>query len=186
MWELETSKSIVIVIISVQYIIPLLNFNLQLKQSFLKRKMVLVLPKQSAVSRDVAVADMAMDGVEQEDEEEDCAMQDSAEIIQLEHHIVYSTSYQVPVIYFKAAFSDGTPLSHEEIFCYIIPDAYQDAIVSQNDHPVLGTPCWYIHPCDTRSLINTMTFDPLDYIKVWLSVYGPIVKCSIPTSMFTR
>ncbi|GAN05652.1 ubiquitin-like-conjugating enzyme ATG10 [Mucor ambiguus] len=128
---------------------------------------------------------MAMGGIGQEEEEERYTAHDSTELIQLEHHIVYSVSYQVPVIYFKAAFSSGTPLSHNEIFQYIIPEAYQDAIVSQNDHPLLCTPYWYIHPCDTRSLMNTMTFDLLDYIKVWLSVYGPIVKCSIPTSMFT-
>lgn len=160
-------------------------FNLQLKQSFLKRSVLIAIPKRSAVNEDTDVADMAMGGMEHEDEE-DCTVQDSTEIIQLEHHIVYSTSYQVPVIYFKATFSDGTPLSHNEIFQYIIPDTYQDAVVSQNDHPILGIPCWYIHPCDTRSLMNTMTFDPVDYIKVWLSAYGPIVKCSIPTSMFTR
>ncbi|KAL9549032.1 hypothetical protein MBANPS3_005396 [Mucor bainieri] len=168
-WELETTKSI-------------------LKQPFLKRKVILAIPKRSAdyENKDVAnVADVAMGDMEQ-DEEEDCTVQDSIEIIQLEHHIVYSTSYQVPVIYFKATFSDGAPLSHNEIFRYIIPEAYQNAIVSQNDHPLLGTPCWFIHPCDTRSLMSTMAFDPLDYIMVWLSVYGPIVKCSIPTSMFTR
>lgn len=141
--------------------------------------------KRSAADLDIVVTDMALDDMEQE-EEEDCTAQESTEILQLEHHIVYSASYQVPVIYFKASFSDGSPLSHKEIFEYIIPDAYQNAVVSQNDHPILGTPCWYIHPCDTRSLMNTMTFDPLDYIKVWLSVYGPIVKCSVPISMFTE
>ncbi|KAK4513075.1 uncharacterized protein ATC70_000113 [Mucor velutinosus] len=164
-WELETTKSI-------------------LKQSFLKQKVLLAIPKRSAVNEDVAVVDMAINGMDLE-EEEDCTVRDSTEIIQLEHHIVYSTSYRVPVIYFKATFSDGTPLSHTEIFQYIIPDVYQDAIVSQNDHPMLGTPCWYIHPCDTPSLMSTMAFEPLDYLKVWLSVYGPIVKCRIPTSMFT-
>lgn len=127
--------------------------------------------------------DIAIDN-EEEDEEECCTVQDSTEIIQLEHHIVYSTSYQVPVIYFKAFYSDGTPLSHKEIFQYIIPDSYQDAIISQNDHPILSIPCWYVHPCDTRSLMKTMTFDSSDYIKVWLSVYGPIVKCNISASMF--
>lgn len=150
-----------------------------MKQSFLKRSVFIVISKRlTNVDIDIAIDN------EEEDEEEYCTVQDSTEIIQLEHHIVYSASYQVPVIYFKAFYSDGTPLSQKEIFQYIIPDSYQDAIISQNDHPILGIPCWYVHPCDTRSLMKTMTFDSSDYIKVWLSVYGPIVKCNISASMF--
>ncbi|KAI9478901.1 MAG: autophagocytosis associated protein [Benjaminiella poitrasii] len=108
------------------------------------------------------------------------------EIIQLEHHIVYSTSYQVPVLYFRAHYQNGTPLRATDIYQYIIPESYQHIALSQNDHPVLGTPFWYIHPCDTRTLMKTIEFEPLNYIKSWLSVYGPIVRCTIPTSMFKK
>ncbi|CEP15939.1 hypothetical protein [Parasitella parasitica] len=122
--------------------------------------------------------------LDDEEEEESCAVQDSTEIIQLEHHIVYSTSFQVPVLYFRVSFSDGTPLSHQEIFQFVIPNDYHDANITQNEHPILGKPCWYIHPCNTRGLMETMAFDQLDYIKAWLSVYGPIAKYNIPNSMF--
>lgn len=109
---------------------------------------------------------------------------DSTERAYLEHHIVYSTTYQVPVLYFTACYTDSTPLSYEEIYQYIVPQSYQHIILSQAEHPILNIPCWYIHPCDTRVLMSTLKFDQADYIKSWLSVQGPLVKCQISMDMF--
>ncbi|KAI8643251.1 autophagocytosis associated protein [Parasitella parasitica] len=160
-WEIETTQTI-------------------LKQSFSRRRICLPVPQRPA---NVDIDNISIMGAV-EDDDEGCIAQESAEIVQLEHHVVYSSSYQVPVIYFTASFSDGSPLSYQEIFQYVVPNLYQDAVITQNDHPILGVPYWYVHPCDTRSLMETMAFDQPDYIKVWLSVYGPIVKCSVPTRMF--
>ncbi|KAI8051921.1 uncharacterized protein B0P05DRAFT_479938 [Gilbertella persicaria] len=98
--------------------------------------------------------------------------------IQFEHHIVYSTSYQVPVLYFKATHLDGTPLSPQHI------DRLSQARLSQLDHPVLGTPFWYIHPCDTRIAMSTFKFKREDYIKTWLSLFGPLVQCPLSLALF--
>lgn len=57
-------------------------------------------------------------------------------------------------------------------------------MISQTEHPLTGTPCWFIHPCDTQKLMNVIQYDYLDYIKTWLSFAGPIVKCQIPKEMF--
>lgn len=29
-------------------------------------------------------------------------------------------------------------------------------ILSQGDHPVLGTPCWYLHPCETSAAVTEL------------------------------
>ncbi|XP_023800468.1 ubiquitin-like-conjugating enzyme ATG10 [Cyanistes caeruleus] len=38
------------------------------------------------------------------------------EVVRYEYHVLYSSSYQVPVLYFRACFLDGRPLSLEEIW----------------------------------------------------------------------
>lgn len=80
---------------------------------------------------------------------------------------------------------DGTPLSLDEIYQQIVPDMYHDqVIITQTDHPVQSTPFWHIHPCDTRELMNEISFESLDYIKTWLSFNGPVVQCQISKEMF--
>ncbi|NXJ02487.1 ATG10 enzyme, partial [Psophia crepitans] len=38
------------------------------------------------------------------------------EVIRYEYHVLYSSSYQVPVLYFRACFLDGRPLTLDEIW----------------------------------------------------------------------
>jgi ubiquitin-like-conjugating enzyme ATG10 len=33
-------------------------------------------------------------------------------------------------------------------------DATPFPLLTQGDHPVLGTPCWYLHPCETSTAIS--------------------------------
>jgi hypothetical protein len=155
-------------------------FISKLKQSFIRRKSTILVPSEPSTARDFEMND-------QVEESEDPTLVNHAvsiESIYLEHHIVYSTTYQVPVLYFTASYSDSTPLSHEEIYRYIVSQSYQHVVLSQAEHPVLNIPCWYIHPCDTRVLMSTLKFDQTDYIKSWLSVQGPLVKCQISIDMF--
>lgn len=80
---------------------------------------------------------------------------------------------------------DGAPLSLKEIYQDIIPDMYHDQIIiTQTEHPLIGSPFWFIHPCDTRKLMDTIQFKYENYIKTWLSFNGPIVKCSLSKDLF--
>ncbi|KAI7901844.1 autophagocytosis associated protein [Cokeromyces recurvatus] len=153
-----------------------------LKQTYLKRNTIVLLNKPTIDYTSFNLNENQLIEEENDPSIIDQHMTDNS--IQLEHHIVYSTSYQVPVLYFKANYNNGTPLSHAEIYKYIISEVYQHIALSQNEHPILLEPFWYIHPCDTRTLMKTFEFKSLDYIKVWLSVYGPMVKCSMSTDMF--
>ncbi|KAI9258331.1 autophagocytosis associated protein [Helicostylum pulchrum] len=138
-----------------------------LKYAYLRRSGLLVVAARSfSAEEDTAVT-----------EELDPASIETTnmETIQLEYHIVYSTSYQVPVLYFKACYQDATPLSLQEIFQKTIPSIYHDqVIITQTEHPLTGTPFWFIHPCDTQKLMGIVQFEYLDYIKTWLSFAGPI------------
>ena len=72
-----------------------------------------------------------------------------------------------------------------EICKQIVPDTYDDQVmITQTEHPILGTPFWHLHPCDTRKLMNSIPFAYLDYIKTWLSFNGPVLKCHIAKEMF--
>ncbi|GAA5805189.1 hypothetical protein HPULCUR_010703 [Helicostylum pulchrum] len=71
--------------------------------------------------------------------------------------------------------ANATPLSLQEIFQKTIPSIYHDqVIITQTEHPLTGTPFWFIHPCDTQKLMGIVQFEYLDYIKTWLSFAGPI------------
>ncbi|CAO3696598.1 unnamed protein product [Rhizopus stolonifer] len=45
--------------------------------------------------------------------------------IKVEYHIAYSISYRVPTLYFQPSYyQDGSPLSLQDIYQYIVPKSY--------------------------------------------------------------
>jgi len=73
-----------------------------------------------------------------------------------DYHIVYSTTYQQPVLYFNAFKPDGKLLTHNEILytLQISPGSENHPFISQKEHPVLGIPFYHIHPCETSKLMK--------------------------------
>jgi hypothetical protein len=57
-------------------------------------------------------------------------------------------------------------------------------MITQADHPLLGRPYWYVHPCETGSLLKTMGADEENVVKQWLSWVGPLVRCHVPPELF--
>ncbi|NWT54738.1 ATG10 enzyme, partial [Erythrocercus mccallii] len=51
----------------------------------------------------------------------------STEVVRYEYHVLYSSSYQVPVLYFRACFLDGRPLTLDEIWGSVHA-SYQDRL----------------------------------------------------------
>uniref|UniRef100_A0A8C9F6R6 Ubiquitin-like-conjugating enzyme ATG10 n=1 Tax=Pavo cristatus TaxID=9049 RepID=A0A8C9F6R6_PAVCR len=81
------------------------------------------------------------------------------EVIRYEYHVLYSSSYQVPVLYFRACFLDGRPLTLDEIWksvhvCYQgrLQEGPWDTI-TQQEHPLLGQPFFVLHPCRTNEFM---------------------------------
>ncbi|ORX50555.1 hypothetical protein DM01DRAFT_1096478 [Hesseltinella vesiculosa] len=124
------------------------------------------------------------------------ADQSPTTVVTLDYHILFSPSYQVPVLYLDAFFTDGRQLTLDDLYRLVIPPVYKDDLqkahlqaqgsVTQADHPILGRPFWYVHPCDTQTLLRTLSpAPPLDaYMKTWLSLVGPVFQCPVPLHWF--
>ncbi|KAJ2955195.1 hypothetical protein NQZ79_g8770 [Umbelopsis isabellina] len=117
--------------------------------------------------------------------------------LQIEYHVVYSSSYQVPVLYFNAYYSNGSVLTRDELDQFVINPNYREPLksstllqqgsVSQQEHPVLGLPFYYIHPCDTASLMTQVNISDINcYITSWLSFFGPLVGLYLPSKLGTE
>ncbi|XP_064294503.1 ubiquitin-like-conjugating enzyme ATG10 isoform X2 [Phalacrocorax carbo] len=117
------------------------------------------------------------------------------EVIRYEYHVLYSSSYQVPVLYFRACILDGRPLTLDEIWksvhaCYQarLLEAPWDTI-SQQEHPLLGQPFFVMHPCRTNEFMSSVLTGSwkqqnrhTNYIILWLSTVGPVVGLNLPLS----
>ncbi|KAJ7283730.1 hypothetical protein C8J57DRAFT_1293396, partial [Mycena rebaudengoi] len=100
-------------------------------------------------------------------------------------YIVYSATFQVPAFYFTLHDASGSPLSLDDLvqttlfhrfafegtesttFALSLP-ASAFPLLSQGDHPTLGTPCWYFHPLGEQRLERWM--------ETWFMVLGTVVS----------
>lgn len=116
--------------------------------------------------------------------------------VRLEYHVVYSVSYEVPTLYLNASHTSGKSLSMNDIW-KLIPSFYGPptsakwGILSQQDHPILNRPFYYIHPCHTATALSAVLSRPKDvpvigatpdctnYILTWLSMFGPLVGLNL-------
>jgi len=96
-----------------------------------------------------------------------------------EIHIVYSISYQVPVVYFNVFHPDGNLFQLDEIQSLM----KEAVIITQCDHPVLSIPFWSVHPCETK-VFMTEIFDSglekCNYLVSWFSLV--LTSISFPIS----
>ncbi|XP_014450898.2 ubiquitin-like-conjugating enzyme ATG10 [Alligator mississippiensis] len=118
----------------------------------------------------------------------------AAEVIRHEYHVLYSSSYQVPVLYFRACFLDGRPLTLDEIW-EGVHECYQARLlegpwdtITQQEHPLLGQPFFVLHPCRTNEFMASVLALSqkenryMNYISSWLSIVGPVVGLNLPLS----
>lgn len=82
--------------------------------------------------------------------------------VHIEYHIVHSFSYEVPVLYFNATYSNGRQLSLEDTWRllskqFVSRDVDCWGMVSQQEHPILHCPFYHIHPCHTAKVMELAT-----------------------------
>ena len=131
------------------------------------------------------------------------ASQDSGEnVLKYDCHVIYSTSYQVPVLYFNVYKQTGALLTLDEIWQQV-PALYQERLkhekwtfITQQEHPLLMTPFYQLHPCHTSKLMaqvssmSAYSASPqasdvntaervCKYLISWLSTVGPVVQLSM-------
>ncbi|XP_033837890.1 ubiquitin-like-conjugating enzyme ATG10 [Periophthalmus magnuspinnatus] len=111
---------------------------------------------------------------------------------QFEFHVVFSSSYRTPVLYFRAFSLEGKSLSLEDVWSFIQPKlrlTSQDALlntITQQEHPLLGQAFFMLHPCKTqdfmRPVLQTAQQEnrAVNYVLTWLSVVAPLVGLDVP------
>ncbi|XWS47130.1 hypothetical protein CRYUN_Cryun14cG0126500 [Craigia yunnanensis] len=115
-------------------------------------------------------------------------------------HMVYSNTFKVPVLYFRAYCSDGRPLPLDEIEKELPACSSKElskskwTFITQEDHPYLKRPWYKLHPCGTGECMKLLflsdTAQPKfeavveQYLLSWFSVVGKVVGLRIPFKMF--
>lgn len=119
--------------------------------------------------------------------------------------VVYSPSYQVPVLYLTFAHCSTNPSvplpSPDGVYEILVPAGFKTAMrsvglmgaLSMAEHPVVGSPAYFIHPCHTQEamspLLENATLDSSDvnhrkatnYLMLWFGVIGASVGLSVST-----
>ena len=131
-------------------------------------------------------------------EDDDAAALDATNIQLICYHytIVYSESYQVPVIYFTASWQDGKQLQLQQVWDQIpLTSNVVDKLstLTQTEHPLLGIPCYHVHPCNTATMMSSVLEDEIQdtddlkwqtrYLIMWLSLISPLVNLPLATSL---
>ncbi|KAJ2657993.1 E2-like conjugating enzyme atg10 [Coemansia sp. RSA 1200] len=124
----------------------------------------------------------------------------------VDYHVAYSAGWRVPVLYLQVFVrsNDGTGQSAHAT---MDPTAISDALLVDDkdvrdslaavefggalgiqDHPVLGQPFTYLHPCHTATLLRTVgasfakdAVGAAEYVAAWLSLVGPAVGLTLPS-----
>ncbi|KAJ7700006.1 hypothetical protein B0H17DRAFT_1048224 [Mycena rosella] len=121
-----------------------------------------------------------------------------AETLTCLQYIVYSATFQVPAFYFTLHDASGSPLVLDDLvqttlfrrfafegtestsFAVSLPTS-AFPLLSQGDHPTLGTPCWYFHPCQSAAAVDEI-MDELGeqrlmrWMETWFMVIGTVVS----------
>ena len=117
------------------------------------------------------------------------------QLLSFEYHVLYSSSYSVPALYFKVHGSNGKALRLEE-FWEIVPESFLDAtstdskwkFVTEQEHSYLGKPFFHLHPCRTAEAMRAIRKDTADYpfLLSWFSCYGPFANLYLPNEFYTK
>lgn len=159
-------------------------------------------PEESEREQQMLPAEVASDDDDNDvDEDEDgvcCVSDGSSRVLQYEYHVLYSCSYQTPVLYFRASTLEGRSLSLEEVWHSVHPN-YKLRLqqspwdsITQQEHPLLGQPFFMLHPCRTEEFMRPVfqaaqqEHRQVNYVVTWLSVVGPVVGLDIPLSYSTQ
>ena len=85
----------------------------------------------------------------------------------IECHVVYSDIWSCPVFYFNASHASAT-LSCQELF-QLVHSPSDSIVISQTYHPVLNIPFYYLHPCQTSSVLKDWEQEK-EPLRLWITM----------------
>jgi ubiquitin-like-conjugating enzyme ATG10 len=118
--------------------------------------------------------------------------------------VVYSPSYQVPVLYLTfatASTNKSIPLpAADEIYEMLVPQGFKApmrdvgvmGVLSMAEHPITGMPAYFVHPCRTQEALAPLMEEPshkvgsepaVEYLLLWFGVIGASVGLSVPLNL---
>ena len=160
---------------------------------YLSKKSTVVLQKAAPVR------DHDIEIVNTEEEYEDAGVVDLAIrphddteekfILTCEYHVIYSSSYQVPVLYFTACYCNGKLALLNDLWELLpinslVKENGKWGVLTDTEHPFLLRPFYHIHPCHTAKMMAALGAGDAsghcdNYVLAWLSVFGPLVGLSL-------
>lgn len=115
------------------------------------------------------------------------------ELFLIKYHVVFNEVFQCPALYFNIYDSTDQLLQPQQVVDlfqrigqsrgYIPVNNFNPYnFITQGEHPILQTIFYYIHPCETHSLMETicMNTTPRNYIYSWLSFFGKAINLHVP------
>lgn len=101
--------------------------------------------------------------------------------------ITYNSTWHCPVLYFTVESATGF-LSRTEILQQLGVIDDDCSFVSAEEHPVTGTPTFFLHPCETTEMLKTIcpTMDPASCLWAWCSIVFPSVGLLISPMEYVK
>uniref|UniRef100_A0A7S4SVK3 Ubiquitin-like-conjugating enzyme ATG10 n=1 Tax=Ditylum brightwellii TaxID=49249 RepID=A0A7S4SVK3_9STRA len=121
-------------------------------------------------------------------------LNDNMSMVEWIVNVCYSDVWSVPVMYFRCQRIDGTTLTRSEVLHALqYSESSGDSwdFVSEEEHPILGIPSFFLHPCQTSLLLNLLEDGlgdgkcaPGCLLLSWLSMVLPAIQYRITSEQF--
>jgi len=105
-----------------------------------------------------------------------------SELLHCEYQVVYSSSYNVPVLYCRMWTTSGRLLATQEIWKFAPSAARGWSQLTVVPHPISDTPWVQVHPCKTAEIMGevlSVGSSSENYIVTFLSIYGQAVGLNL-------
>lgn len=118
------------------------------------------------------------------------------------YDIIFSISYQSPVVYMTFSASTGAPWvpSLDFVYLHVVPSSHKSILqapqdygapfggLSISDHPITNTPAFFVHPCRTTEALASLTdtaetLGAAEKLLKFIGVIGNSVGLVAPTSV---
>jgi len=133
-------------------------------------------------------------------------------VFAMQQYVVWSATFRVPAFYFTMHDAAGTPASLDRVYnssflsktrslseapasvaaVFVLSPAGDNSttpfpLLTQGEHPVLGIPCWYFHPCETSAAVQEIVKETIGevwkesdedlarWLEAWYMILGGVV-----------
>ncbi|BEI83001.1 hypothetical protein CcaverHIS002_0308690 [Cutaneotrichosporon cavernicola] len=164
------------------------------EQGYLARRATLLLPSEGI-----------QEGEEEElwEEEDDAVAPHAPRRLEVEYSVVWSASYRVPMLCFRAWDESGTPSPLATVAAHflrasiptdtetgsrgdaLLLPAAPFPLIQASEHPVTGAAVWSVHPCEVRNAVQEIVAaeggegDRLRWLEAWFMLSDSVVDLTL-------